>query len=76
MVQLLVMSIKFISQFLNLVPQGLSWSRHQNCKRFGYSYYPCEFMSISCLSTGATRINPGHDTKIARGFARYKEWYF
>ena len=31
MVQLLEMSIKFISQFLNLVPQEMS--QHQNCKR-------------------------------------------
>ena len=57
---------------LDLVPQGWSWSRHQNCKRMGwYKSYQHEFISITCLSTGATR-DPGHGTRIARGFVRYK----
>ena len=30
-----------------------------------------KFMSITCLSSGATRY-PGHSTRIARGFVRYK----
>ena len=37
----------------------------------GYFTYQHEFISISCLSTGATRY-PGHGTRIARGFIRYK----
>ena len=32
----------------------------------GYLTYQHEFISISCLSTGATRY-PGHGTRIARG---------
>ena len=32
----------------------------------GYRIYQHEFISISCLSTGATR-DPGHSTRIARG---------
>ena len=31
-----------------------------------YFTYQCEFISITCLSTGATR-DPGHGTKIMRG---------
>ena len=29
------------------------------------------FISITCLSTGATR-DPGHSTRVARGWVRYK----
>ena len=54
-------------QFSFLFLDGvLSWSWHQNCKRDGYNYYQREFMSISCLPTGAAR-DPGHGTRIARG---------
>ena len=37
----------------------------------GYRSYQHEFISITCLSTGAAR-DPGHGTRIARGFVRYK----
>ena len=37
------------------------------CKRMGwYKSYQHEFISITCLSTGAAR-DPGHGTRIARG---------
>ena len=48
---------------LDLVPQELSWSRHQNYERGKrYFTYQREFISITCLSTGAAR-DPGHGTR-------------
>ena len=32
-------------------------------------------MSISCLFTGAARVNPGHGTKIARGGGNFYYQY-
>ena len=49
-----------------------SWSRHQNCKRIGLvhkaSVSYCSLGLLLNSSTGAARINPGHGTKIARGW--------
>ena len=61
MVQLLVMSIRFISEFLNPVPQGILVTAPElqeetlGTKVKGYFTYQREFISITCLSTGATR---------------------
>ena len=41
------MLIKFTCRYSSHWCHKRSWSQHQNCKRFGYSYYLREFMSIS-----------------------------
>ena len=53
-----------------------SWSWHQNCKRRRwYKSDQHKFMSIKSIcrysSTWCRRENPGHGTRIARGFVRY-----
>ena len=60
--------IRFTPEFLSLVPQELSWSQYQNCKRIGLvqllTMILKSFISISSLQPGATRC---HGTRIARG---------
>ena len=49
---------------LNLVPQGISWSRHQNCKRMSwYKSDQYKFMSIKSISEFLNLYN----SRIARG---------
>ena len=60
--------------FLTLVPQELILVMAPELQEdglgtkdeIGYFTYQHEFISISCLSTGAARY-PGHGTRIARG---------
>ena len=55
------MSIKFISHFLNLVLQEILVMAPE-LQEDGMVQKLIEFISITCLSTGATR-DPGHGTK-------------
>ena len=68
MVQLLVMSIRFISTSCLSTGATRDPGHGTRIARgwVGYRSYQHEFISISCLSTGATRY-PGHSTRIARG---------
>ena len=76
-VQILVMSIKFTCRYSS------TWCRKNNPGHGtkiarGWEWYRSDqhkFMSITCLSTGATNDNPGHGTKIARGNCRYKRYW-